>query len=42
VEELAILFADPRGESLLDSEFRKLCNELFLPIMERLEIDTNV
>lgn len=42
VEELAILFADPRGESLLDSEFRNLCNELFLPIMERLEIDTNV
>ena len=26
----------------LDSEFRNLCNELFLPIMERLEIDTNV
>ena len=40
--ELATLFADPRGESLLDSEFRNLCNEFFLPIMERVEIDTNV
>ncbi len=42
VDELAILFADPRGESLLDSEFQNLCDELFLPIMERVEIDTNV
>ncbi|MGI9536253.1 MAG: exodeoxyribonuclease V subunit gamma [Desulfocapsaceae bacterium] len=42
VEELGILFREPRGAVLLDSEFEDLCRELILPIMERVKIDTNV
>ena len=41
-EELSILFAEPRGPDLLNSEFVAICHDFMLPIMEQVEIDTNV
>lgn len=41
LEELSILFTDPRGADLLDREFVRLCREFFLPIMEQMEIDSD-
>ena len=41
-EELSILFTEPRGDELLSHEFVKICHEFLLPIMEQVEIDTNV
>ena len=40
-EELSILFTDPRAAELLDNEFLRICNDVVLPIMERVNIDTN-
>ena len=42
VEELSILSTEPRGSELLDNEFVEICHELLLPVMEQVEIDTNV
>ena len=41
-EELSILFTEPRGTELLNSEFVDMCHELLLPVMEQVEIDTTV
>ena len=41
LEELSILFTDPRGADLLDKKFVRLCREFFLPIMEQVEIDSD-
>ena len=41
-EELSILFTEPRGTELLNSEFVDMCHELLLPVMEQVEIDTEV
>jgi exodeoxyribonuclease V gamma subunit len=42
VEELSILFTEPRGTELLDNEFMGICHKFLLPVMEQVEIDTNV
>ncbi|MBT8345844.1 MAG: hypothetical protein KJO28_06020, partial [Desulfofustis sp.] len=42
VEELSILFAEPRAIELLDKEFEEICHDFLLPVVEQVEIDTNV
>jgi exodeoxyribonuclease V gamma subunit len=41
-EELSILFTEPCGSDLLDHEFVELCHGFLLPVLEQVEIDTNV
>ncbi|MBT8328725.1 MAG: exodeoxyribonuclease V subunit gamma [Desulfofustis sp.] len=42
VEELSILFAEPRAIELLDKQFEEICHDFLLPVVEQVEIDTNV
>jgi hypothetical protein len=41
-EELSILFPEHRGPDLLNNQFVAICHDFMLPIMEQVEIDTNV
>ena len=41
-EELSILFTYPRWAELLNTQFVESCHEFLLPVMEQVEIDTNV